>query len=42
MSRPILTVDAMRDAEAAAIDGGISVEQLMERAGVALAEAAYR
>ena len=40
--RPILTADAMRAAEQAAIDGGASVEQLMERAGAALAEAAYR
>ena len=40
--RPILTASAMRAAEQAAIDGGTSVEQLMERAGRALAEAAYR
>jgi hydroxyethylthiazole kinase-like uncharacterized protein yjeF len=40
--RRILTAEAMRAAEQAAIDGGISVEQLMERAGVGLAEAAYR
>jgi len=40
--RSILTAEAMRRAEQAAIDGGISVEQLMERAGAALAEAAYR
>jgi hydroxyethylthiazole kinase-like uncharacterized protein yjeF len=40
--RPILTSDAMRAAEQRAIDGGTSVEQLMERAGAALAEAAYR
>jgi len=40
--RPILTAEAMRAAEQAAIDGGTSVEQLMERAGAALAEAAYR
>jgi hydroxyethylthiazole kinase-like uncharacterized protein yjeF len=40
--RPILTAEAMRAAETAAIDGGVSVEQLMERAGEALAEAAYR
>jgi len=40
--RPILTADAMRDAEQAAIDDGTSVERLMERAGAALAEAAYR
>src|SRR4029079_16311455 len=40
--RPILTADAMRAAEAAAIDAGTSVEELMERAGEGLAEAAYR
>jgi hydroxyethylthiazole kinase-like uncharacterized protein yjeF len=32
----------MRAAEQAAIDGGTSVEQLMERAGAGLAEAVYR
>ena len=37
--RPILTADAMRAAEAAAIDAGTPVEALMERAGEALAEA---
>src|SRR5689334_12066295 len=42
MGRPILTAEAMRAAEQAAIDGGISVETLMERAGAALAEAVYR
>jgi hydroxyethylthiazole kinase-like uncharacterized protein yjeF len=40
--RPILTAAAMRAAEQAAVDGGTSVETLMERAGAALAEAAYR
>ena len=40
--RPILTAVAMRAAEQAAIDGGTGVEELMERAGAALAEAAYR
>lgn len=40
--RPIITADAMRSAERAAIDAGASVEQLMERAGAALAEAVYR
>src|SRR4051812_41662217 len=40
--RPILTAKAMRAAEQAAIDGGASVEELMERAGAGLAEAAYR
>jgi hydroxyethylthiazole kinase-like uncharacterized protein yjeF len=42
MTRPILTAEAMRAAEQAAIDGGASVEQLMERAGAALAQAAFR
>ena len=41
-ARPILTAAAMRAAEEAAIDGGTSVEALMERAGEALAEAVYR
>src|SRR3954447_7125946 len=41
-ARPILTAEAMRAAEQAAIDRGTSVEQLMERAGAALAEAVYR
>jgi hydroxyethylthiazole kinase-like uncharacterized protein yjeF len=40
--RPILTAAAMRAAEQAAIDAGTSVEQLMERAGSALAEAVCR
>ena len=40
--RPILPAEKMRAAEQAAIDGGTSVEDLMERAGAALAEAAYR
>ena len=40
--RPILTAEAMRAAEQRAIDGGASVEMLMERAGAALAEAASR
>src|SRR3954468_4304084 len=40
--RPILTAEAMRSAKQAAIAGGTSVEQLMERAGAGLAEAAYR
>src|SRR5881392_4518910 len=42
MTCPILTAEQMRAAEQAAIDGGTSLEQLMERAGEALAEAAYR
>jgi hydroxyethylthiazole kinase-like uncharacterized protein yjeF len=41
-SRPILTAEAMRAAEQAAIDGGTSVETLMERAGTALAHAIAR
>ena len=40
--RPILTAEAMRAAEQRAIEAGTSVEELMERAGAALAEAAYR
>ena len=40
--RPILTAERMIAAEQAAIKAGTSVEQLMERAGAALAEAAYR
>ena len=40
--RPILTAEQMRAAEQAAIEGGTSVGQLMERAGAALAEAVYR
>lgn len=40
--RPILTAEAMRAAEQCAIAAGTSVETLMERAGAALAEAAYR
>lgn len=40
--RPILTAEAMRVAEQAAIDAGTKVEELMERAGAALAEAVYR
>ena len=40
--RPILTTERMRVAEQAATDGGTSVEALMERAGAALAEAAFR
>src|SRR5215213_9914836 len=40
--RPILTAAAMRAAEQKAIDGGASVEQLMEQAGAGLAAAAYR
>lgn len=40
--RPILTAEAMRSAEQAAVDAGTPVETLMERAGAALAEAAIR
>ena len=39
MARPILTAEAMRAAEAAAIDAGTPRNELMERAGAALAEA---
>lgn len=42
MTRPILTAEAMCAAEQRAIDTGITVEELMERAGAGLAEAAYR
>lgn len=40
--RPILTAAEMRAAEAAAIAAGTSVETLMERAGLAAAEAIHR
>src|SRR3954454_13770277 len=40
--RPILTAEGMRATEEAAMRTGTSVEELMERAGAALAEAAYR
>src|SRR4051794_3120889 len=40
--RPILTAEGMRAAEQDVIAGGTRVEQLMERAGAGLAEAAYR
>jgi hydroxyethylthiazole kinase-like uncharacterized protein yjeF len=40
--RLILTTDATRAAEQAAMDDGTGVEELMERAGAALADAAYR
>jgi len=40
--RPILTAEQMRAAEQREIDEGTSVEELMERAGAALAEATYR
>ena len=40
--RPILTAEKMRAAEQAAIDGGTSVTELMERAGASLAEAVSR
>jgi hydroxyethylthiazole kinase-like uncharacterized protein yjeF len=42
MTRPILTADKMRAAEQAAIGAGTSVTELMECAGAALAEAAFR
>lgn len=40
--RPILTAGAMRAAEQSAIEAGTDVETLMERAGAALADAAFR
>jgi hydroxyethylthiazole kinase-like uncharacterized protein yjeF len=40
--RPILTAEETRAAEKRAVDAGTGVEQLMERAGAALAEAVYR
>ncbi|HEU4704792.1 MAG TPA: NAD(P)H-hydrate epimerase, partial [Sphingomicrobium sp.] len=40
--RPILTAADMTAAEQRAVDAGTSVDQLMERAGTALAEAAFR
>lgn len=40
--RPILTSDRIRAAERDAIESGVSVESLMERAGSALAEATVR
>ena len=42
MGRPILTAEAVRAAEQRTIDAGTTVEDLMERAGAALAEATYR
>lgn len=42
MSRPILTAAEMRSAEAAAIAAGTTACELMERAGAAAAEAAWR
>jgi len=42
MPRPILTAEAMRAAEQAAVAAGTPVEELMERAGAAMAEAVYR
>lgn len=41
MARPILTAAGMRAAEQRAIDAGTSAETMMERAGAALAEAAW-
>ena len=40
--RPILTAAQMREAEAGAIAAGTAVETLMERAGIAAAEAIWR
>ncbi|WP_265529845.1 NAD(P)H-hydrate dehydratase [Sphingomicrobium marinum] len=42
MTRPILTAEAMREAEQAAIDAGTAETELMERAGKALAYAVHR
>ena len=42
MADPILTAAEMRAAEQRAMDGGISVHTLMERAGAAVAEAIWR
>jgi hydroxyethylthiazole kinase-like uncharacterized protein yjeF len=42
IGRPILTAEKMRMAEQTVIEAGTSVEELMERAGTALAEAVYR
>jgi ADP-dependent NAD(P)H-hydrate dehydratase / NAD(P)H-hydrate epimerase len=42
MADPILTATEMRAAEQRAIDGGTSVDTLMERAGAAIAEAVWR
>lgn len=42
MARPILTAAEMRAAEQAVIDGGTSVGELMERAGRAVADIAWR
>ncbi|HMO75930.1 MAG TPA: NAD(P)H-hydrate epimerase [Sphingopyxis sp.] len=39
---PILTVDAMRAAEAACAEAGTSLAELMERAGAAVADLAWR
>jgi len=39
---PIVTAAEMRAAEQKAIDGGVSVDTLMERAGAAIAEAVWR
>lgn len=42
VARPILTAAEMRVAEEAAIAGGVTVEELMERAGRAVADIAWR
>ena len=39
---PVVTAAQMRAAEQRAIDGGVSVDTLMERAGAAIAEAVWR
>ena len=38
----ILTANEMREAETAAMARGVSVDELMERAGIAVAEAVWR
>jgi ADP-dependent NAD(P)H-hydrate dehydratase / NAD(P)H-hydrate epimerase len=42
LNLPILTAAQMREAEAAVIARGVSVDELMERAGLAVAEAVWR
>jgi ADP-dependent NAD(P)H-hydrate dehydratase / NAD(P)H-hydrate epimerase len=42
LSSPLLTAAQMRDAEAAVIAAGTSVDELMERAGAAVAQAVWR
>lgn len=42
LNLPILTAAQMREAEAAVMAGGVSIDALMERAGAAVAEAIWR